>query len=182
MARATSPPWAAGAANEKGSREAFHWPTPPFASYPAPSEQTETLPCQLMTGSDADRKYTSARLTFFVPDTGVAHLQMPPARTTVAVRFDQFTALILTTPLQAVAAAALGPARRPAEPAGQLEFPCEAERLGRRAARRDDRPRRARPSVSSCSPRTTRTAASSGCSSRARPTPISRSARRSARS
>jgi len=92
----------AGAANEKGSREAFHWPTPPFASYPVPSEQTETLPCQLMTGSEADRKYTSARLTFFVPDTGVAHLQMPPARTTVAVRFDQFTALILTTPLQAL--------------------------------------------------------------------------------
>src|SRR5687768_5737820 len=92
----------AGTANEKGSREPFRWPTPPFASYPAPSEQTETLPCQLMTGTEADRKYTSARLTFFVPDTAVAHLQMPPARTTVAVRFDQFTALILTTPLQAL--------------------------------------------------------------------------------
>ena len=88
------------AAHEKGSREAFLWPTPPYASYPSASEQTETLPCQLMTGPAADRKFTSARLTFFVPETGVAHLQMPPARTTVAVRFDQFAALILTTPLQ----------------------------------------------------------------------------------
>ena len=81
-ARARARP-APRAANEKGSREAFLWPTPPFASYPAPTEQTETLPCQLMTGSGADRKYTSARLTFFVPETAVAHLQMPPARTTV---------------------------------------------------------------------------------------------------
>jgi len=91
---------AAAASHEKGSRQAFLWPTPPYASYPSPTEQTETLPCQLMTGLQADRKFTSARLTFFVPDTGVAHLQMPPARTTVAVRFEQFAALILTTPLQ----------------------------------------------------------------------------------
>ncbi len=84
-------------AKEKASREAFLWPTPPFASYPAPTEQTETLPCQLVTG--AEQRVTSGRLTFFVPDTLVAHLQMPPARTTVPLRFDQFTALTLTTPL-----------------------------------------------------------------------------------
>jgi hypothetical protein len=35
---------AANVAKEKASREPFKWPTPPFASYPAPSEQTETLP------------------------------------------------------------------------------------------------------------------------------------------
>ena len=83
---------------EKGSRQIFMWPTPPFASYPAPTEQTETLPCQILSG--ADQKLSSGRLTFFVPDTSVAHLQMPPARTTVPLRFDQFTALTLTTPLQ----------------------------------------------------------------------------------
>jgi type II secretory ATPase GspE/PulE/Tfp pilus assembly ATPase PilB-like protein len=82
---------------EKGSREAFKWPTPPFASYPAPSEQTETLPCQIVTG--AALKVSSVRLTFFVPETSVAHLQMPSARTTVPLRFDQLQALILTTPL-----------------------------------------------------------------------------------
>ncbi|MDQ2926855.1 MAG: pilus assembly protein PilB, partial [Pseudomonadota bacterium] len=84
-------------AKDKGSREAFRWPTPPYASYPAPTEQTETLPCQVVIG--ADLKVTSGRLTFFVPETSVAHLQMPPARTTVALKFDQFKALILTTPL-----------------------------------------------------------------------------------
>ena len=89
---------AATPAKEKASREAFKWPTPPFASYPAPTEQTETLPCQIVTG--AELKVTSVRLTFFVPENSVVHLQMPSARTTVPLRFDQFKALILTTPLQ----------------------------------------------------------------------------------
>ncbi len=83
---------------EKGSRDVFMWPTPPYASYPAPSEQTETLPCQILVG--AELKLISARLTFFVPETSVAHVQMPPARTTLALRFDKFTALTLTTPLE----------------------------------------------------------------------------------
>ena len=85
---------------EKAAREVFRWPTPPFASYPPPAEQTETLPCQLMTGDGPERRLQHGRLTFFVPDTGVAHLQMPPARTTVPVRFDGFTALVLTTPVE----------------------------------------------------------------------------------
>ena len=85
-------------AKEKASRNAFLWPTPPYASYPAPTEQTETLPCQILAGTDL--KLIAGRLTFFVPETAVAHVQMPPARTTVALRFDQFSALKLTTPLQ----------------------------------------------------------------------------------
>ncbi|HUP08308.1 MAG TPA: ATPase, T2SS/T4P/T4SS family, partial [Caldimonas sp.] len=82
---------------DKAAREVFRWPTPPFASYPAASEQTETLPCQVMT---PDGRMQHGRLTFFVPDTAVAHVQMPPARTTVPLRFDEFTALVLTTPLE----------------------------------------------------------------------------------
>ena len=87
----------AAAAKDKVKSDVFLWPTPPFASYPKPSEQTETLPCQLVTGPD--NKVTTGRLTFFVPDTAVAHLQMPPARTTVPMPFEQFVALIVTTPL-----------------------------------------------------------------------------------
>ncbi len=94
---ADADPPASTGAKEKGSREVFMWPTPPFASYPAPSEQTETMPCQIVTGPDLNM--TSGRLTFFVPETSVAHLQMPPARTTVPLRFDQFKSLTLTTPL-----------------------------------------------------------------------------------
>jgi type II secretory ATPase GspE/PulE/Tfp pilus assembly ATPase PilB-like protein len=85
------------AVKDKAKGDVFLWPTPPFASYPRPSEQTETLPCQLVTGPD--NKVTAGRLTFFVPDTAVAHLQMPPARTTVPIPFEQFVALIVTTPL-----------------------------------------------------------------------------------
>ena len=83
---------------DKGSSASFLWPTPPYASYPAPSEQTETVPCQITSG--AQNTVVSARLTFFVADTAVAHVQMPPARTTVPLRFDQFTVLTLTTPLR----------------------------------------------------------------------------------
>ena len=87
----------ASASKDKASREVFMWPTPPYASYPAPSEQTETIPCQILAG--ADNKTVSARLTFFVPENCVAHVQMPPARTTFPLRFDKFKSLTLTTPL-----------------------------------------------------------------------------------
>ncbi|HEX2542104.1 MAG TPA: ATPase, T2SS/T4P/T4SS family [Caldimonas sp.] len=95
---APAAPQAPAAAKDKGSRAVFLWPTPPYASYPAPAEQTETLPCQVTSGPN--NKAFSARLTFFVSETAVAHVQMPPARTTVPLRFDQFTALTLTTPLR----------------------------------------------------------------------------------
>jgi type II secretory ATPase GspE/PulE/Tfp pilus assembly ATPase PilB-like protein len=99
-ARATPPAPAAETRNagpDKASRDVFMWPTPPYASYPSPTEQTETLPCEIMAGPA--KKVVAARLTFFVPETGVAHVQMPPARTTLPMRFDEFTTLTLTTPL-----------------------------------------------------------------------------------
>lgn len=81
---------------DKVARDAFAWPTPPFASYPAPTPQTDPLPCEIVGLND---KSTTGRLTFFVPEEAVAHVQIPPARTTLPLRFDQFRALTLTTPL-----------------------------------------------------------------------------------
>ncbi|TXC66503.1 hypothetical protein FSC37_13560 [Piscinibacter aquaticus] len=81
---------------DKVAREAFGWPTPPFASYPAPTPQTDPMPCEIVGLND---KHTTGRLTFFVPEEAVAHVQIPPARTTLPLRFDQFRALTLTTPL-----------------------------------------------------------------------------------
>ena len=78
--------------------ETFRWPTPPFACYPAPVVQTDPLPCEI-TGLNGTR--TSGRLTFFVPAESVAHVQVPPARTTLPLRFDQFRALTLTAVLPA---------------------------------------------------------------------------------
>ena len=84
----------------------FAWPTPPFASYPAPTPQTDPLPCEIVGLND---KRTSGRLTFFVPEEAVAHVQIPPARTTLPLRFDQFRSLTLTTPLAAQAPAPQDP-------------------------------------------------------------------------
>ena len=81
---------------DKLSPAAFCWPTPPYASYPVAAPQIDPLPCEIVGLND---KRTSGRLTFFVPEEGVAHVQLPPARTTVPLRFDQFRSLTLTTPL-----------------------------------------------------------------------------------
>lgn len=82
---------------DKLSREPFCWPTPPYASYPVATPQTDPLPCEIV-GLNDNR--TNGRLTFFVPEEGVAHVQLPPARTTLPLRFDQFRSLTLTTPLR----------------------------------------------------------------------------------
>ena len=83
----------------KLARDAFSWPTPPYASYPVGTPQTDPLPCEIV-GHNGAR--TAGRLTFFVPDDGVAHVQLPPARTTLPLRFEQFRALHLSTPLTPV--------------------------------------------------------------------------------
>ncbi len=94
---------------DKLSREAFRWPTPPFVSYPVATVQTDPLPCEIVGLND---KRTTGRLTFFVPEESVAHVQLPPARTTLPLRFEQFRALILTTPLRPSAVGAADPHAR----------------------------------------------------------------------
>ena len=89
----------AGAGTAKLAHDPFSWPTPPYASYPIGTPQTDPLPCEIV-GHNGAR--TAGRLTFFVPDDGVAHVQLPPARTTLPLRFEQFRALNLSTPLTPV--------------------------------------------------------------------------------
>jgi type II secretory ATPase GspE/PulE/Tfp pilus assembly ATPase PilB-like protein len=74
----------------------FCWPNPPYASYPAALPQSHPLACELVGLNDSK---IPARLIFMVPGEGVAHVQMPPARTTVPLRFEQFKSVTL---LQAV--------------------------------------------------------------------------------
>jgi type II secretory ATPase GspE/PulE/Tfp pilus assembly ATPase PilB-like protein len=88
--------------SDKAGRDPFSWPTPPYASYPVATPQTDPLPCEIVGLND---KRMSGRLTFFVPEEGVAHVQIPPARTTMPLRFDQFRSLTLTTPLRPTALA-----------------------------------------------------------------------------
>jgi len=84
-----------GAPGEIGREDAV-WPNPPYASFPFATAQTEPLACEIV---DLNNRRQSARMTFFVPEEGVALVQFPPARTTLPLRFDQFRTLTLVTPL-----------------------------------------------------------------------------------
>jgi type II secretory ATPase GspE/PulE/Tfp pilus assembly ATPase PilB-like protein len=104
--RAVTRPAVARDVGERPLRPPFCWPTPPYASYPVAAPQTDPLPCEIVGLND---KIINGRLTFFVPEEGVAHVQLPPARTTMPLRFDQFRTLTLTTPLRPLPAAANEP-------------------------------------------------------------------------
>jgi type II secretory ATPase GspE/PulE/Tfp pilus assembly ATPase PilB-like protein len=91
---------------EKATQAGFRWPTPPFATYPEPREQTDPLPCEVV-GINGIRNI--GRLTFFVPDQRLAYLQMPPARTTFPLRFEHFRSITLTHPVRPVSLAHTDP-------------------------------------------------------------------------
>jgi type II secretory ATPase GspE/PulE/Tfp pilus assembly ATPase PilB-like protein len=82
----------------KAQHPAWCWPTPALAAYPAAQQQLEPLACEI---EGLNGKFIQARLIFFVPEEQVAHVQVPPARTTLPLRFDQFRSLRLTEPLRA---------------------------------------------------------------------------------
>jgi len=84
-------------APEKGRHPPFSWPTPPYASYPGPIEQHATEACEI---EGLNGHVMRGRLTFFVPDEQVAHVQVPPARTTMPLRFNQFRSLRVGEPLR----------------------------------------------------------------------------------
>lgn len=76
---------------------AFRWPTPPFASYPKARTQLDHEPCEII---GLNGRVMQGRLIFFVPQEQVAHVQVPPSRTTMTLRFNQFRALQLTRALE----------------------------------------------------------------------------------
>jgi type II secretory ATPase GspE/PulE/Tfp pilus assembly ATPase PilB-like protein len=88
----------------------FVWPSPPYAGFPDAADHADPLPCEIV---GLNEKRTTGRLTFFVPQEAVAHVQVPPARTTLPLRFDQFRALTLTRPLEPMQPA-------PADPHAEL--------------------------------------------------------------
>jgi type II secretory ATPase GspE/PulE/Tfp pilus assembly ATPase PilB-like protein len=93
----TPPADLASAGNADTARASmFSWPTPPFAAYPRALEQQASEACEIVGLND---KRMQGRLIFFAPDEGVAHVQVPPARTTTALRFGQFKSLRMLQPL-----------------------------------------------------------------------------------
>ena len=81
------------------SGETFCWPTPPRACYAQPTAQTNSLACEV---EGLNGSCVSGRLTFFVPEEAVANVQVPPARTTLPLRFDQFRSLTLSDPVHPI--------------------------------------------------------------------------------
>ena len=80
----------------RAGRSVFAWPMPPFSVYPEAKPQTEPEPCEI---EALNGRVMKGRMIFFVPTEGVAHVQIPPARTTMALRFNQFRSLRLTSPI-----------------------------------------------------------------------------------
>jgi type II secretory ATPase GspE/PulE/Tfp pilus assembly ATPase PilB-like protein len=106
-------------ADTKSRREGFVWPTPPFASFPEPAPQTDPLACEVVGRNGAK---SHSRLTFFVPEDSVAHVQSPPARTTFPLRFHQFRCIVLTAPLKPLAATAGEPHAQVLGPRGVSSY------------------------------------------------------------
>ena len=96
----------------------FRWPTPPLASYPAARAQLDHEPCEIV---GLNGRVMQGRLNLFVPEDQVAHIQVPPARTTMPLRFGQFRCLSLKRPLL--------PLSEPLHEAGE-----QAQALGERPA------------------------------------------------
>ena len=87
---APTTPRAGAVMREKTRHAAFRWPTPPFGAYPEATEQQQPLRCEI---EGLNGRQMAGRLIFFVPEEGVVHIQVPPARTTMPVQFEHFKAL-----------------------------------------------------------------------------------------
>ena len=78
---------------------AFCWPMPPFAIYPPALPQTAALGCTITGLND---KLMPGQLTALKPDQAIAMVQLPPSRSSVPLRFNQFRSIALTAPIQAL--------------------------------------------------------------------------------
>jgi len=96
--------------------DAFAWPTPALACYPAPARALQPEVCEI---EGLNGKTIAGRLMHFETDAGIVKLRLSTARTTITLRFDQFRRLRLLAPLAPLATAAQLP---------------QAEALTRRAA------------------------------------------------
>ena len=81
---------------ERPRNAVFAWPAPPFAAYPQVIEQQPGEACEIV---GLNGKCMQGRLIFFVPDEGLVQVQVPPARTTMSLRFNQFKSLRMLAPL-----------------------------------------------------------------------------------
>ncbi len=90
------PPLPSDADRPGAAKAPFIWPMPPYASYPAATAQTEPLACEIVGHND---KRTAGRMAAFAAEDTTVLVQLPPARTTMPLRFTRFRSIVLTTPV-----------------------------------------------------------------------------------
>jgi len=77
--------------------EPFRWPSPPYSAYPQPQSQTNPEPCEII-GLNGSRMV--GRVILMVPEERLAQINIPPARTTLGLKFAQFSTMKLLQPLE----------------------------------------------------------------------------------
>src|SRR6478609_6534416 len=88
----------AAARPDRSAAEGFAWPTPPFGAYPQPQVQLAPEPCEIL-GLNNSR--SSGQVISLSPQERLAQIHVPPARSAMPLKFGQFRALKLLTPLRA---------------------------------------------------------------------------------
>ncbi len=91
-----SRPAAAVGASETGV-QGFIWPSPPYASYPPGQPLERPMLCDI-TGLNG--QVMTGRLMAFRPDSATLLVLLPPARTPVELRFNQFRSVRLLEPVK----------------------------------------------------------------------------------
>ena len=75
----------------------FLWPSPPYCAYPEPIEQAAAEPCEIIA---LNGKRMLGRVILMKPHERQAQINMPPARTTLGLKFSQFQSMKLIQPLR----------------------------------------------------------------------------------
>jgi type II secretory ATPase GspE/PulE/Tfp pilus assembly ATPase PilB-like protein len=82
---------------ERETAEGFSWPTPPFAAYSAATPFAAALDCEIVGLND---KVLRGRLMAFTAEQAEVQVQLPPSKSSLPLRFDQFKSLTLVAPLR----------------------------------------------------------------------------------
>ncbi len=77
-------------------RAPIYWPSPPYGSYPGPSEHLGPMECMIQGPNGRVARAVLLSINF---EERYAELQYSPAQTPVALRFGQFLSLTLAEPL-----------------------------------------------------------------------------------
>ncbi|MFY8119641.1 MAG: ATPase, T2SS/T4P/T4SS family [Roseateles sp.] len=85
----------------------FQWPTPPYTAYPQPQPQTAPEPCEIL-GLNNSR--TLGHVVLMAVGERLAHINVPPARSAMPLKFSQFRAIKLLRPIPATPPTQLDPA------------------------------------------------------------------------